>query len=54
MNKMIHLNGSVLVHLKNRNCIPAQKKGHVEKRREEGEELEGEHLDCEASLSFCW
>lgn len=30
---------------------PAQEKGHVEERREESEELKGEHLDCETS--FC-
>ena len=30
--------------------VPAQEEGHIEKWWEESEELEGEHLDCEASL----
>lgn len=30
--------------------LPAKKEGHVEEGREIGEELEGEHLDCEALL----
>lgn len=30
--------------------VPAQEEGHVEERGEESEELEGEHLDSEASL----
>lgn len=33
--------------------VPAQEEGHVEERGEESEELEGEHLDSEASLGGC-
>lgn len=30
--------------------VPAKEEGHVEEWGEESEELEGEHLHCEASL----
>lgn len=31
-------------------CLPAQEERCVDEGGEEGEELEGEHLDCEAAL----
>lgn len=30
--------------------VPAQEESHIEERGEQGEELEGEHLDSEAPL----
>lgn len=41
----------MLESIRVRRLLPAKKKGYVEEGGEIGEELEGEHLDCETL--FC-